>query len=701
MNFMLKSIWKIKDAVFFSVLCFILISCNNRKTPADLPQSPNALMKEIKWSDITWTDGFWADKIDLCNREIIPAVEKGFMTPENSEHLVNLKIAAGMAEGEFKSLDWSDGDNYKWIESMALIYAINRDPKLDSLMDYWINVIAKAQEQDGYISTNMQLKKIKKYEPAGSKKPHKGAYHEMYNMGHLLTAATVHFRATGKRNFLDIAIKVADHLERTFKPGAPELQMMMGNLPNIMGLVDMYKVTGDKRYLVAAQIPVDIRGHMPDTNDFTQDFVPFREEDQAVGHSVFATYLYSGVADIYAETGEKALLDALDRIWRNATGRRTYITGGCAAFHSGISARGSRVGEAFGPDYYLPNRTAYNETCANIGSAMWNFRMAMITGDAKYTDMVETVMYNSMLSAVGTDGQGFFYANPLECNFNKEGHNWHHTEQRWGSVHPCYCCPPQVSRAIAGIGRWAYGVADGKVWIHQFGNNNVETSMPCGSVVSLKQESEYPWNGEVKITVEEMPESESSVLVRIPGWVEDASLRINKEPYSGSITPGTYLELKRQWKQGDVIELNLPMPVRIMKANPLVEDCRSKLAVMRGPVVYCAEFPVDKNGKEIWEKGVFLPENAEFSTEKWDDQLGGVVVLKGKALTSEERNTYLKNNKIEQTGADTLWAGTLYKKVNPGQFPGPSRASVDLTLVPYFAWENRGPAYMMVWIPAL
>lgn len=681
-------------------LSLLTLSCTNKKNLTDLPQSPNAVMKEIKWSDVSWTNGFWADKIDLCNREIIPAVEKGFLTPENTEHLVNLKIAAGLAEGEFKSLDWSDGDNYKWIESMAFMYAITKDTKLDSIMDYWIDVIGKAQEADGYISTNMQLMKIERYTPP-VKRPHQGAYHEMYNMGHLITAATVHYRATGKKNFLDIAIKTADHLEKTFKPGAPELEMMMGNLPNIMALVDLYRITGDARYLTAAQVPVDIRGHFPAKNDMTQDFVPFREEDQAVGHSVFATYLYSGVADIYSETGEKALFDALERIWMNAVYRRTYITGGCAASHSGISARGSRVGEAFGPDYYLPNRTAYNETCANIGNAMWNFRMAMITGDAKYSDMVETVLFNSMLSAVGTDGQGFFYANPLECNFNKEGHNWHHTEQRWGSVHPCYCCPPQVTRSIAGIGRWAYGVANEKVWVHQYGNNNVETSMPDGSPVILTQESDYPWDGTVKITVRNLPKTETSVFVRIPGWVENPTLKINNEDFCEPMIPGTYLELKREWKNGDVIALNLPMPVRIMQANPQVEDCRNKLAVMRGPVVYCAEFPVDQNGKEIWEKGIYLSENTEFKTEKWNDQLGGVVVLKGKAMTEDEKNSYLKDNKIISSMADTAWTGALYQKVVPKTMPIPTEVSVDLTLVPYYAWANRGSAYMMVWIPTL
>lgn len=695
-----------KILALFSVLAITLafllsiISCNSSITSTDLPKSPNAVMKEIKWSDVTWTDGFWAQKVALCNREIIPAVEKGLMTPENTEHLINLKIAAGLTEGEFTSLDWSDGDNYKWIESMAFMYAITKEPRLDSIMDYWIDVIAKAQEPDGYISTNMQLKKIPRYIMANNR-AHSGAHHEMYNMGHLITAATVHYRATGKRNFLDIAIKVADHLEKTFKPGAPELQMMMGNLPNVMALVDLYRVTGDARYLAAAQVPVDIRGNLPNKSDMTQDFVPIREEDQAVGHSVFATYLYSGIADIYSETGEKALMDALERIWLNATNRRTYITGGCAAFHKGISARGSNVGEAFGPDYYLPNRTAYNETCANIGNAMWNFRMAMLTGNAKYTDMVETVMFNSMLSAVGTDGQGFFYANPLECNFNKEGHNWHHTEQRWGSVHPCYCCPPQVSRSIAGIGRWAYGVDNGKVWIHQFGNNKVDTRMPNGKQVILSQESDYPWDGNIKITIEKMPKKESTLLVRIPGWVENPELTINKEKFTAALVPGTYAELTRIWEKGDVVELNLPMPVRIMKANPQVEDCRNKLAVMRGPVVYCAEFPVGQNGKEIWEKGVFLSENAEFTTEKCSSSLDGLIALKTKALTMEERDRYLASNKIDNTPADTTWNGPLYQKVQPASHPVPTEASQELTLIPYYAWANRGPAYMTVWIPSL
>jgi DUF1680 family protein len=695
----MKTMNYLKVLPVFILLSFYLNSCSVKSgSTADLPKSPNAKMKEINWADVKWTEGFWADKFDLCRREIIPAVYNGLMSPENSEHLDNLKIAAGLQEGKYKGLNWSDGDCYKWIESMAFVYAVTKDKKLDSIMDYWISVIAKAQQPDGYISTNMTLQNRPRYMKSAD--PNYGAqYHEMYNEGHLLTAACVHYRATGKENFLLVARKVADHLEKVFKPGAPELHVMAGNLPNIMGLIDIYRVTGEKRYLNAAQVAIDIRGTLPTGGDLTQDHVPFREETEAVGHSVFATYLYAGVADIVAETGEQALRAALDRIWQSAELRRTYITGGACAIPVGLSARGDKVHEAFGADYQLPNRTAYNETCANIGNSMWNWRMLFLTGDAKYTDVMETVLYNTMLSSVSADGRNFFYANPLKWNFETEGQTRHFTETRW-PVHSCYCCPPQVSRTIAGLSRWAYSVSNDTLWVHLFGGNTLQTRMPNGSTLALTQESLYPWDGDVKITLSQVPKKAMSVMIRIPGWVEGPSLKINEQNFEGTLKPGSYVALNRIWKTGDVIELNFPMPVRLMEANPKVEDDRNSVAIMRGPVVYCAEFPKSENGEQTWNSGVYLSENVVLTPEMDKERFGGVVVLKGKALTTKDRDKFMKKNKpVASVQDSTQWKDLLYRKFTPQNLNTSETGSLDITLIPYYAWANRGPAYMTVWIP--
>jgi uncharacterized protein len=684
--------------IFLVVIYLCITACSSKSGKnQELPLSPNARMQEIYWADVKWTNGFWADKFELCRKEIIPAVYNGFMSHENTEHLDNLKVAAGLKEGKFEGLNWSDGDCYKWIESMAFMYGVTKDAKLDSAMDEWINVIARAQEPDGYISTNMQLEKHERY--IKKDKPHPGAYHEMYNMGHLMTAACIHYHATGKENFLKIAIKVADHLVKVFHNGAPELRMMTGNMPNIMGLVDMYRITGDKRYLTAARIPVNIRGHMPDTTDFTQDHVPFLEETEAVGHSVFATYLYSGIADIVAESGEKELWNALDRIWHNATERRTYITGGVCAIPNGKSARGDVVVEAFGADYELPNRTAYNETCANIGNAMWNWRMLLLTGDAKYTDIVETVIYNTMLSAVSADGRKFFYANPLKWDFNTQGHTHNFSAERW-STFMCYCCPPSVSRTIAGLGRWAYSVTNDTIWVHLYGGNTLKTRLPNGSAFALEQESQYPWNGEIRIIIKEAQEKSMSVMLRIPGWVEGPSLKINNQNFEGSLEPGSYVAINRKWKKGDVIDMNLPMPVRLMEANPKVEDDRNCVAVMRGPLVYCAEFPKSENGEKIWKDGIYLSENIVLSPKTEKEMFGGVVVLKGKAFTSKDRDKLIKKNKPGISLPESpVWDGQLYRRLVPQILITSEAGSMDITLIPYFAWANRGPSYMTVWIP--
>jgi uncharacterized protein len=697
---MMKTINYLKILTTIVLTSFFLSDCSVKTgNNSDLPMSPNAKMKEINWADVSWTKGFWADKSELCRKEIIPAVYKGLMSPENSEHLDNLKIAAGLQEGEYSGREWSDGDCYKWIESMAYMYAMTKDPELDRMMDKWIEIISKAQQPDGYISTNMTLLDRTPYMQHPNPNTYGGAYHEMYNEGHLLTAACTHYRATGKKNFLNVAIKLADHLEKVLKPGAKELRVVSGNLPTIMGLVDMYRVTGRKAYLKAAQVQVDLRGNLPNKSDLMQDHVPFREETEAVGHSVFATYLYAGVADLVAETSEQSLWTSLDQIWQSAALRRTYITGGACAIPKGKSARGDNVHEAFGADYQLPNRTAYNETCANIGNAMWNWRMLFLTGDAKYTDIVETVIYNTMLSSVSIDGRNFFYANPLEWNFNTEGQTRNFTPQRW-PVHGCYCCPPQVARTIAGLGKWAYSVSNDTLWVHLFGGNKLQTRMPDGSTLALEQESLYPWEGDVKITLSEVSKKSMSVMLRIPGWVEGPSLKINQQSFEGILKSGSYVALSRKWSAGDVIELNLPMPVRLMEANPKVEDDQNSVAVVRGPVVYCAEFPKSENGEKTWNDGICLPENVVLTPKMEKDKFGGVVVLEGKALTAKGREQFVKKNLPEaapmQSGG---WDDLLYRKLTPRELKAPETGTFDVTLIPYYAWANRGPAYMRVWIP--
>jgi len=688
-------------AAFLRLAVAILIGASAGLLPA--APSPHATVQGVAVEDVKWTQGFWAEKFELCRRAMLPSVEAALLDPRNSEQLVNLKIAAGVEKGAYRGTDWSDGDCYKWIEAMAHMYAVTHDPELDRKMDDWIGIIAKAQSPDGYLSTNIQLDPEKKrWEDIN--------HHALYNMGHLITAACAHKRATGKDSFLNVARKAADYLDSVFASRPPELARMDFNPSQMMALVDLWRITGQRRYLELADVFVTMRGSAPATRedlrrranqggtDQTQDRVPLREETQAVGHAVTGTYLFCGAADLYMETGEGALRTALERIWGNLALRRTYITGAACAQPGGRSPRGDPVHEAFGVDHQLPNRTAYNETCSNIGNAMWNWRMLEISGEAKYADMMETILYNSALSGVSADGGHFFYANPLEWDGRGGWPTGHFTDKRW-FVHSCYCCPPQVARTIAGLGRWAYGVSEDGVWIHLYGSSKLRTQLPRGSAVGLTQETDYPWDGHVKITATEAPSKPFALRLRIPGWAEHATLKVNGQAVADAAKPGTFANLRRSWSAGDVIDLDLPLEVRLMEANPAVEACTNRVAVMRGPVVYCLEAPKAQGGGQLWENGVFLPENISFTPRHDRTFLGGVTVLNAKALTAKGRIAFMQQNPGLSPSAPPDWTDVLYRKLVPRQLPPPTSGTVDTTLIPYFAWANRGSSLMEVWIP--
>lgn len=653
-------------------------------------RSPHVRMQNIDMSDVKWTDGFWAEKFKLCRDAILPSVHLGLLDPNNSEHLIDFKIAAGMEKGPHRSTAWSDGDCYKWLEAVALVYQVTQDPKLDKLMDKWIDIVAKAQCPDGYIATQVGNGTAKRLQM-----PHR---HELYNMGHLLTAACIHHRVTGKNSFLKIARKTGDFLYKEFKSRPPTLVHFPWNPSAYMGLIELYRTTREKHYLELASILIDNRGSSPGGGDHrnggtdqTQDRVPFRKETQAVGHAVCATYLYCGAADLFAETGEKALLDALQRIWLNATTRRMYVTGAVGS-GGGNSSRSDPLHEAFQADYVLPNRSAYCETCANIGNAMWNWRMLALTGEAKYADIMERVLYNSMLSAVSADGTKFFYCNPLKWTGEESGPHKHHTVTRW-SVHSCYCCPPQVARTIAGLNGWAYSVSDNEVWVHIYSGSTLKTKLPNGPEVSLEQKTEYPWDGHVSITFRNTPNELVSLKLRIPGWADGATLKINGKDSQKTPTSGSYVTLKRRWSAGDKIELEFPLEVRLIEAHPNVVELRNSVAVTRGPVVYCLELPKQQDGERIWNEGVFLPENIRFKSRFDKNLLGGLTVLTGRAMNAEEKP------RASISSRSTDWANQLYREYEPRSINRNEIGTVDIELIPYFAWANRGVSWMEVWIP--
>ncbi|MFQ5808895.1 MAG: glycoside hydrolase family 127 protein [Armatimonadota bacterium] len=613
-----------------------------------------------------WTGGFWGERFERCHAQMIPSMREAMEQGGNGARLANFRIAAGLEEGEHEGNNWSDGDVYKWLEAMAHVYAVTEDAELEGQMDELVDLFARSQDDDGYLCTQVQLNPEK--ERWGDR-----GYHELYNMGHLMTAASVHHEATGKRAFLEVAVKLAEYLYATFQPRPVELAHFGWNPSNIMGLVDLYHAAREERYLELAGIFVDMRGSQPGGSDQNQFRVPLREETEAVGHAVTAGYLWCGAADVYAETGEAALWEALDRIWRDVVERRMYITGAIGALHRGTSKRGDLVWEAFGLDYQLPSATAYTETCANISNAMWNRRMLGLTGEAKYADVMETVLYNSMLSGTNLEGTRFCYTNVLR--WYGEEHELHSNDmkERSFTAH-CYCCPPNVVRTIASLHNWAYGLSDDGVWVHLYGESRLDTELPSGGRIVLRQETEYPWAGDVRLTVEEAPGEALALRVRIPGWAEGASIEVNGE--RAEAEPGTYATLRRRWSAGDVVALHLPLTVRLMTAHHKVEEARNQLAVMRGPLVYCVEECDLPEGVGV--EDVHLPRDVEITPVHVSELLGGVTVLEGEGRKA-----------VDDEQGDALYRSAAKMALEP----------VAIRMIPYYAWWNRGNHPMSVWLP--
>ncbi len=652
-----------------------------RVVVVDTTSSPHVRLRPVGLAESRWTGGFWAKRWELDQRVTLPTMKRVMEDPTNAATFHNLRVAAGAVTGEFQGNKWSDGDCYKWVEAAASVYAVTRDPALDREMDELIDLIARAQAADGYLSTQIQV--------TGKPRWTNIQDHELYNMGHLLTAACVHYRATGEESLLAVARKAADYLCGVFEPRPEALAAFGFNPSNIMGLVELYRTTGESRYLRLAGIFVTMRGSRPGGTDQNQSRVPLRKESEAVGHAVTGAYLWCGAADVAAETGETALLEALERLWDDVATRKTYITGGTGALRAGVAQRqfslrwsADPVHEAFGAAYQLPNRLAYNETCGNIASAMWAWRMLVLTGEAKYADAMERVFYNSMLSGIGLGGNDYFYANTLLRGPAGVPLAKHDTARRWQATSKtaevnCFCCPPNVARTIAQLATYAYSVSDETVWIHLYGGSRLQTRLPGGEVVSLEQETDYPWDGNVTVRVVEAPEREFSLRLRVPGWALSAALAVNGEVVEQKAAIGSYCELKRPWRSGDTVVLELPMPVAVMEGHPLVEETRGQVAVMRGPLVYCLESVDLPQGVKM--DRVRLPRDVAWRVVPEPALLGGITTLCAEADLLEEGRE----------------AAGLYQRTGGG-----SAKRVPIRLIPYYAWCNRAEGEMAVWLPA-
>ena len=497
-----------------------------------------------------------------------------------------------------------------------------------------------------------------------------------------MTAACIHYRATGKTNFLNIAKGVADFLYDFYKKASPELARNAICPSHYMGIVEMYRTTKSPKYLELANNLIDIRGTTNDGTDDNQDRVPFREQTTAMGHAVRANYLYAGVADLYAETGEKKLLDNLESIWDDVTYRKMYITGGCGSLYDGVSPDGTsydptvvqKIHQAYGRPFQLPNATAHTETCANIGNVLWNWRMLQITGDAKYADIVELALYNSVLSGMDLEGEKFLYNNPLNVSNDLPFH------QRWGNEREGYialsnCCAPNVTRTIAEVGNYAYNISKEGLYVNLYGSNQLKTKSLNGEEIEIEQQTNYPWDGKITLKIVKAPKDLQNFFLRIPGWSQNASVSINNTSINDKIVSGSYLTVNRKWKKGDVIELNLPMPVELMEANPLVEEVKNQVAVKRGPLVYCLEsdqLPANSSVNDV-----ILNLNSDFKSD--------FTELKNRKLVTIEATS--------KVASDNSWNKTLYKPISTKD-----GKALTVKLIPYFAWGNKGQGEMTVWM---
>jgi DUF1680 family protein len=667
---------------FFSfcvLLALAAITMAQTRSLVNTTTSTYAKLKPVDMNAVTWTSGFWGERMQICKDSMVPHLWNTYTDDHISHAYKNFEIAAGKDTGSHSGPPFHDGDFYKLLEAVASMYAITKDKKWDVMMDTAIATIAQCQRADGYIHTPVVIEERKSTHKA---KPFEDRLNfETYNLGHLMTAACVHYRATGKKTLLNIAIKAADYLDNFYKRSSPELARNAICPSHYMGVIELYRTIKDPKYLQLAINLINIRGLVQEGTDDNQDRVPFRQQKTALGHAVRANYLYAGVADVYAETGDTSLLNCLNPIWEDVVYRKMYITGGCGALYDGVSPYGvsykppqiQKTHQAYGRAYQLPNMTAHNETCANIGNLLWNWRMLLLTADAKYADVLELALYNSILSGVSLDGNKFFYTNPLSASGD-----FPYT-LRWAGGRVPYirlsnCCPPNTVRTMAEVSDYAYTVSDKGVWVHMYGGNNLSTQLNNSAAVQLTQQSNYPWDGHIQFKVTKAPANPFSLFLRIPGWCKKATVKVNGKAVDANTASGQYAGLNRTWKAGDVVELDLDMPVQVIETNPLVEETRNQVAVKRGPIVYCVESTDFPAGTNVFD--IVLPVKNDLQPVYQTIDKSRVASLQGTA--------YLQPK--------TDWTNALYKEVRTDVTP------IKITLIPYYAWGNRGQSDMTVWL---
>ena len=654
----------------------IPLTGNSQQQKGDYPITP------VPPTSVKLDDGFWKKRIETNRKVTIPY---DFQKCEETGRLANFAIAAGQIDGKHQGFWFNDSDVFKVIEGAAASLALHPDPVLEKYLDELIAKIAAAQHEDGYLYTIRSIHGDEPFRLQRYTGKTRWSYlehsHELYNMGHLYEAAVAYYEATGKRTLLDVALKNADLIDQVFGEEEGQQIDVPGHQEIEIGLVKLYRTTGEKRYLDLAQFFLDHRG-VPDGRkenriygEYWQDHQPVTKQTEAVGHAVRAAYMYSGMADVAALTGQKDYIDAIDQLWQNVVGKKMYLTGGIGARHHD---------EAFGENYELPNGSAYNETCAAIANAMWNERMFLLHGESKYIDVLERVLYNGFLAGISMEGNTFFYPNPLSSNAEYRFNKGAVGRQGWFA---CSCCPVNIVRFLPAVAGMIYAQREDNLYVNLFIPGTATITLPKGKV-QITQQTLYPRDAKVELDLAPDQPIPFTLKVRIPGWargecvpgnlyryllseqphldpLDGIQLLVNGEAVPLKLEAG-YAAIHRTWKKGDRVELEMPMPIRRVVADQKVVADRGRVAIERGPLVYCLE-DID-NAQAV--DGAILPDDATLTTRLDPDLLGGLVVIEGEGDFATQ----------EESG---VW----------------QQQKSTLRLIPYYAWNHRGNGKMEVWIP--
>lgn len=664
----------------------------------DTQKSKYAVVSSTPVSAVKWNGGFWGERFGVFSGTSVQSMWETWKS-DKGHGWNNFLIAAGEKKGKRHGPPFHDGDMYKWLEALTAVYAVNKDPEVGKIMDRFIELIQKSQRPDGYLHTPVIIAEMNKLASGNEEAKENatigtkvgtgkdGAFgnrlnFETYNLGHLITAGIMHKRATGKTTLFNCAVKAADFLYDFYKRASDELARNAICPSHYMAITEMYRETGDPKYLELSEKLIDIRGKVENGTDDNQDRVPFRQQYKAMGHSVRANYLYAGVADLYLESGEEQLKKNLDSIWEDIVTRKMYITGACGALYDGTSPDGTdytpdnvqKVHQSYGRPYQLPHSTAHNETCANIGNLFFNWRMFAATGEAKYTDVVENCLYNSILSGISLDGKKYFYTNPMRMS-NDLPYKLRWPKERTEYI-SCFCCPPNTLRTLCEAQDYAYSIEKNGIYVNLYGDNTLNTKIDGIGEISLKQQTDYPWDGAVNITIDKLKgKKQFEVKLRVPDWcTEGAKISVNGEEQAIDAKAGSYAAINRMWKKGDVISFNMPMRTRLVEANPLVEESRGQVAVQRGPIVYCLE-STDLDNLKI--DDIAIPLDAKFTPVDMTISGSRIKALEGEVINRNEES----------------WKGQLYREATA------KKQTVKVRLIPYYAWGNRGKSEMTVWMP--